>query len=164
MRKDSGTAYLLWLLGLCGICGLHRFYLGQPIPGILYLLTFGICGVGQLIDLFLIPGEVRTANLHSANGPMNSQNIVVNIGDNQQKSSNQEKIKAASPRQNSKSLSHQILMECSGPNPEGISLAQIIIATGEPLDSVKKVVENLAEQNLLSQKISEDGIILYKTN
>ena len=81
MRKDSGTAYLLWALGLCGVCGLQRFYLGQPVPGVLYLLTFGVCGVGQLIDLFLIPGEVRNANL-SASGNNNQQNIVVHVGNN----------------------------------------------------------------------------------
>ncbi|MCX5928849.1 MAG: hypothetical protein NTY40_03710, partial [Synechococcus sp. LacPavin_0920_WC12_MAG_50_7] len=27
-----------------------------------YLLTFGICGLGQLIDLFLIPGFVESSN------------------------------------------------------------------------------------------------------
>ena len=162
MRKDSGTAYLLWALGLCGVCGLHRFYLGQPVPGILYLLTFGICGIGQLIDLFLIPGEVQTANLRANEGTTNSQSIVVHVGDTKHSIEPQPAKQAANPQPKVKSLEHQILEQCS--TPGGISLSQIIIATGEPIDSVKKIVDNLSEQNLLSQEINENGIILYRAH
>lgn len=162
MKKDSGTSYLLWALGLCGICGLHRFYLGQPVPGILYLLTFGVCGIGQLIDLFLIPGEVRTANLQNANGSTNSQNIVVHVGDTTQKPNHATSKEINKTTQRPKSLDHLILAECTC--PDGISLAQIIISTGEPIETVKKAVERLAEQNLLSQELSNEGILLYKAN
>ena len=41
---------------------MQRFYNRRPVSGILYLLTFGICGLGQLIDLFLIPGFVESSN------------------------------------------------------------------------------------------------------
>lgn len=163
MRKDSGTAYLLWALSFCGLCGLHRFYLGQPVPGILYLLTFGICGIGQLIDLFLIPGEVRTANLQANNGAVNSQNIVVHVGNATRESTdNQRTQRINQASRKPKSLDHLVLEECSG--PVGISLSQIIIATGEPIENIKKVIEKLSEENLLSQEISDSGIILYKTN
>ena len=162
MRKDSGTAYLLWLLGLCGFCGLHRFYLGQPVPGVLYLLTFGVCGIGQLIDLFLIPGEVQTANLRANGGTTNAQNIVVNVGETRQVIEPNPAKQAAPAQTKSKSIEHRILEQCS--NQKGISLSQIIIATGEPIEKVKRIVDNLSEQNLLSQEINENGIILYRTN
>ncbi|MDT7946334.1 MAG: TM2 domain-containing protein, partial [Cyanobacteriota bacterium PSP.bin.10] len=54
-----GSAYVLWILGLFGICGLHRFYLGRWRTGLLWLLTFGLLGIGQLLDLIWIPGMVR---------------------------------------------------------------------------------------------------------
>ena len=57
-----GMAYLLWLLTLLGFCGIHRFYLGKPWTGLLWLFTGGLCFVGQFIDLFLIPGQVEQAN------------------------------------------------------------------------------------------------------
>ena len=31
---------------------MHRFYLKKPWTGLLYLLTFGLFGMGQLVDLF----------------------------------------------------------------------------------------------------------------
>ncbi|MGB7412602.1 MAG: TM2 domain-containing protein [Thermosynechococcaceae cyanobacterium] len=49
------TAYALCGLGLFGPCGLHRFYLGKPVSGTIWLLTFGFFGIGQWIDLALIP-------------------------------------------------------------------------------------------------------------
>jgi len=61
-RAKTGTAYLLWALCLFGICGLHRFYAGQIVWGIVYLCTFGLFGIGQLIDLVLVPGMVKTRN------------------------------------------------------------------------------------------------------
>ena len=62
VMKNKSTAYLLWLLGLVCICGVHQFYLGKTGKGFLYLLTFGIFGIGQLIDLFTLGGQVDNVN------------------------------------------------------------------------------------------------------
>lgn len=62
MSKSSGAAFGLWLACIVGLCGLHRFYLGRYVSGVIWLLTLGLLGVGQLIDLFLINGMVRQTN------------------------------------------------------------------------------------------------------
>ncbi|MEY4630451.1 MAG: hypothetical protein RIQ81_571 [Pseudomonadota bacterium] len=52
-------AYILWLLGFLGS---HRFYAGRPVTGTIWFFTFGLLGIGWLVDLFLIPGMIETAN------------------------------------------------------------------------------------------------------
>jgi TM2 domain-containing membrane protein YozV len=61
-RRSLAVSYLLWCLCLVGICGVQRFYNRKPLSGLLWLFTFGLCGLGQLIDLLLLPGVVRQAN------------------------------------------------------------------------------------------------------
>jgi TM2 domain-containing membrane protein YozV len=45
-----------------GFCGIHRIYNRKPFTGFLWLFTFGLFGIGQLVDLLLIPGMVEGAN------------------------------------------------------------------------------------------------------
>ena len=52
--KSRLMAYLLW--AFFGYLGAHRFYLGRMCTGLIWLFTGGICGIGWLIDGFLIPG------------------------------------------------------------------------------------------------------------
>ena len=61
--KDKRTAYLLWCLFVIGLCGLHRFYVGKVGTGIIWLFTFGLLGVGQLIDMFTLGSQVDMANM-----------------------------------------------------------------------------------------------------
>ncbi|MEA3495809.1 MAG: NINE protein [Bacteroidota bacterium] len=63
-KKSIG--YILWIFGFTGS---HRFYYGKPISGTIYLLTLGLLGIGWIIDLFLIPGMDRQADLHFTTGP-----------------------------------------------------------------------------------------------
>lgn len=57
--------YLLWIFGFTGA---HRFYYGRQITGVIWFFTFGLLGIGWLIDLFLIPGMDRKADVRYASG------------------------------------------------------------------------------------------------
>ena len=66
MRKSTGMAFLLWAACFVGAAGLHRFYTRRYVTGVVWLLTFGLLGIGQFIDLFLIDGLVRDVNREEA--------------------------------------------------------------------------------------------------
>lgn len=37
-----------------GTFGIHRFYVGKVASGLFYLITFGVFGIGWIIDLIMI--------------------------------------------------------------------------------------------------------------
>jgi TM2 domain-containing membrane protein YozV len=59
--------YIAWLFGFIGA---HRFYYGKPISGTLYFFTLGIFFIGWIVDLFLIPGMDREAEIRFIPGPI----------------------------------------------------------------------------------------------
>lgn len=67
-QKTHSTvlAYILWLFGFLGA---HRFYFGKQVTGLIWFFSFGLFGVGWLIDLFLIPSMNRSATRRYQSGP-----------------------------------------------------------------------------------------------
>ena len=68
-------SYCLWCLSFVGICGVQRIYLGHNALGILMLFTFGFCGVGQIVDLFLLPDALNQANNSNAKTTTNYERL-----------------------------------------------------------------------------------------
>lgn len=60
--------YILWVVGFIGA---HRFYYGRQFTGTLWFCTGGLLGIGWLIDVVLIPGMDRRADLRYQDGPIN---------------------------------------------------------------------------------------------
>lgn len=67
MLQTHSTAigYILWIFGFTGS---HRFYYGKQVTGIIWFLTFGLFGIGWLIDLFLIPSMASNASREYISG------------------------------------------------------------------------------------------------
>ncbi len=65
----TATARILWFVGLLGICGLHRLSTGRVGPGLLWLFTFGLLGLGQLADVGQLGAMVRAANAGMEGSP-----------------------------------------------------------------------------------------------
>ena len=59
------VGYLLWILGFLGA---HRFYYGKQLSGTIYFFTLGLLFIGWIIDLFLIPGMNREADVRYREG------------------------------------------------------------------------------------------------
>jgi TM2 domain-containing membrane protein YozV len=61
-RRSVYWAYGLWLLSGCGWLAMHRMYLGKYKTVAVWTLSFGLCGIGSLIDLFTLPWLVKRYN------------------------------------------------------------------------------------------------------
>lgn len=50
--RNKWVSFLLCLF--LGYFGAHKFYEGRIGMGIIYLLTFGLCGIGWLVDCIVL--------------------------------------------------------------------------------------------------------------
>lgn len=139
-RANKPTAYLLWAVCIFGVCGLQRFYMGQVVWGLVYLFTFGFFGIGQLLDLLLIPGLVDQRNQelrrlywarHGADilepTGLSTQGLVSSPGQAPAQES------ALSPLQRVLKVAHE--------QGSSLSEAQIVLHTGLAPEKVKPVLQ-----------------------
>ena len=57
---DYNIAWLL--LVFLGMFGIHRFYLGKIGTGLIYLLSFGLCGLGYIYDMWTLNDQITLIN------------------------------------------------------------------------------------------------------
>ncbi len=62
MQNDTHSKTIGYLTWIFGFLGAHRFYYGKQITGAIWFFTFGLAGIGWLVDLFLIPSMDRAAD------------------------------------------------------------------------------------------------------
>lgn len=67
-RSDTHSKTIGYILWIFGFTGSHRFYYGRPISGTIYFFTLGLLFIGWIIDLFLIPGMDRDADIRFRDG------------------------------------------------------------------------------------------------
>lgn len=156
--KRSWIAYLLWFLCVLGVCGAHRFYVGEIGWGVIYLVTFGFCGIGQLIDLFTIPGMVRRRNLvdralsedlkndaiRNATMVISSINAAENINVNE----------------SSKIDVERTILNLLEDGQE-LSVGRITAISDLPFSKVREELKNLVTNKVLKETVSEDGTTQY---
>jgi TM2 domain-containing membrane protein YozV len=54
LRSPKSRTVALILCILLGWLGVHRFYAGKVTTGVIWLLTFGLAGIGWFIDFIMI--------------------------------------------------------------------------------------------------------------
>ena len=134
---DPGVAYILWTFGLVGFCGIHRFYSGKITSGLLYFFTWGFFGIGQFIDLFLIPSMTRDRNMQLLyEATIEARNNSPKVTLVQQK------------KEQKKTEPMLILLQAAANHNNVLSIGQAMLATELPIDQVENLLNKALKQGL----------------
>jgi TM2 domain-containing membrane protein YozV len=134
---DPVIAYILWAFGLMGFCGIHRFYSGKITSGLVYFLTFGFLGVGQFVDLFLIPGMTKERNMRLLyEATVDERN-------------NNPQVTLVNPDVTAKKSDPMLtLLRAAATHNNVLSVGQAMLATQLPLDQVEVLLNKALKQGL----------------
>jgi hypothetical protein len=152
-ENSTGTTFLLWLACVFGLCGIHRFYLGKPVTGFLYLITFGFLGVGQLIDLFRLRRMVEETNLEL----LERRQRLLGL--------QPPRVPALPPRPAAPPPEDlRILLARAAAAQKGrLTVTQGVIATGRSFEEVEAALDGLARSRFV--EIDNDpvtGVVVYR--
>ena len=149
----EGLGYLLWCGSFVGLAGLHRIYLGKYGTGILWMLTFGLGGVGQIFDLLAMKKLVRDANIRDGYLPHPRWAAELN---------RMVRAPAELPGPPAKPLRHQLLeaaMELGGE----LSVTEGVAATGASFDDVENTLVELLHTGYVDiDNRPDSGVIVYR--
>ena len=138
-----GLTYVFWAMGLFGLNGIHRFYCRKPVSGGIWLMSLGLVGIGQMVDLFLIPGMVEEANRPLLLRGLDTAN------------------EAAMP-----SLERQLLRLARTSGHAGFSLNDALIELELPAGAgsavVRSEIERLLTEHLLDVGNDDRGRVVYR--
>ena len=147
MYKEP-TAYLFWAASLLGFAGLHRIYLGRIGTGILWFFTWGLGGLGTLIDLFHIPAMVREANLQQRYRDLLSEDPDFYISKSRVDTSSKESLE-------------KVILRTAKKNKGVATPGEVALEGDIPLDEAKKALEKLVTEGYAEMRIRKSGTIGY---
>ncbi len=152
---STGLGYGLWCTAFAGVCGIHRFYLGKVGTGILWLLTFGLFGVGQFIDLIRMKSLVRDANIRDGRVP--HPNLLAQaVG-----SAAPEKRRRGKKKRR-QDLLHELLQAAVGNGGE-LTVTQGVLATGKTFEQVEEVLVGMANKGYVDvDNAPGTGVVVYR--
>lgn len=152
MRRNLSTAYLLWLPSLFGVAGLHRFYLGKPISGLVYILTGGLFFIGTIYDFFTMGRQVREAEIEDRLarplGYDDDGDYVIRVS------------RGGNGRREPEELEHLILRTAK--EKEGVvSPTQIALEARCSAEEAREELEKMVRNGFAEIKVKRSGHIVY---
>ena len=150
MYRD-GLAYALWCLIFVGLGGLHRIYLGKYGTGILWLLTGGLFGIGQLIDVFRMKRLVLDSNIRDGNlpHPRVAERLVSS-------ESSMQKLEPAPPLR-------QRLVAAALKHGGALSVTQGVAETGLTFEEIENELRELVATGYVDvDNAPHTGVVIYR--
>ena len=150
---SEGVGYGLWFGWLFGFAGLHRFYLGKYFTGLLWMLTWGLGGIGQIFDLVRMKKLIRDANIREGYLPHPRWAGELSRLAHQ---------RIAPPEAPEKSLKHQLLEAAMALGGE-LSVTEGVAATGASFDDVETTLNELQQTGYVDiDNRPDSGVIVYR--
>ena len=162
MRKTK-VAYILWCTCFVGLAGVHRLYSGKYLSGLVWLFTLGFLGIGQLIDLVLIPGMIEEKNLTDKWLDSRHTNRVGITPEVVIDTANEIRPTFREPTAKVELSDIQTIFQLAKDNSGKVSLVDCVIATGKPASELRKALEYLCLEGFLTvDNHPEQDSLVYK--
>lgn len=157
---STAVAYLLWIVSGFGALGLHRFYLGKPLSGILYVLTGGVFMLGGIYDFFTLPGQVEEANLRLEyrQGRAEGRSFLDDIDPNRGFA---DRFREEFRRDIHKDTPEKIILRTAKKNNGVATPAQVALEGDLSIDEAKAKLDELASRGYAEVKVTKTGVMAY---
>lgn len=164
--RNPGMAYLLLAMSMFGVAGLHRFYLGRPFTGLLWLITWGLFGVGTLADLFYVPlmteSENRRLGLDSQGRALPTPGPHRAALPRPEPSPTELAVVNHAPPLRPPAVSvEQAILQLAKENDGGVTVAMVALATGLSLRRAERELGKLVKQGYAERDVTTEGAFLY---
>lgn len=161
--RNTKVAYILWCTGFVGLAGAHRFYSGKYLSGLVWLFTLGFLGIGQLIDLVLIPGMIEEKNLQDKWFHSRHNNDIAITPELVINTANEIRPTFREPTAKVELSDIQTIFQLAKDNHGKVSLVDCVIATGKPASELRKALEYLCLEGFLAVDNHPDkDLLIYK--
>jgi RNase P/RNase MRP subunit p29 len=145
------------------LAGVHRLYSGKYLSGLVWLFTLGFLGIGQLIDLVLIPGMIEEKNLTDKWLDSRHTNRVGITPEVVIETANEIRPTFREPTTKVEISDIQTIFQLAKDNHGKVSLVDCVIATGKPASQLRKALEYLCLEGFLTvDNHPEQGSLVYK--
>ena len=144
--KDS-IGFALWCLFFVGLGGVHRIYLGKYASGILWLLTWGLFGIGQFLDLFRMKSLVRESNIRD--GYLPHPRYAYRL--------------QAPPSAPPRPTTRQVLLRAAQENSGALTVTQGVAVTGLTFEKVEELLREMVAKGYVDVDNAPDsGVVVYR--
>lgn len=153
----TSVGYALWCLFFVGLGGVHRIYLGKYGTGILWLLTAGLFGIGQLVDLFRMGTLVRDANVRD--GYLPHPRYAHMLPDEAARAPRDDR----EPTERDRDVVMRKLLMAAQDNGGALSVTQGVAATGLSFSEVEEVLTDMVASGYVDvDNHPETGVVVYR--
>ncbi|NJN20761.1 MAG: TM2 domain-containing protein [Leptolyngbya sp. RL_3_1] len=146
-------AYFLWLAGFFGFSGLHRLYNGKIVSGLFWFCTLGVFGIGQFVDVFLVPGMTEEhqlkLRLKQGFGPYGVPSSQATAA-----------ATLTAPSAEEKRIS---LLTAASQHQGQLSVTQAVMATGMGFEESETLLKDMVKKGYVAvDNHPETGVVVYR--